>query len=214
LLRKLILNCAVAAGLLSLSQQANASVYTASLNETQVGGFGSGPYGSVTVTDISGGVDVLVKLASGFNFVDTGNSHTSFAFQLAAGSPLGTIAIIQPAGSPTYATVATAPDSPYGTFTEGLSCTPLCGSGASNPTPPPLEFTLEGAGISTASFVGNSGGTFFAADVSLSGTTGAIGASSLVAGVPEMSTWAMMVLGFCGLGFMAYRNRGAALRIV
>jgi hypothetical protein len=29
--------------------------------------------------------------------------------------------------------------------------------------------------------------------------------------VPEPSTWAMMILGFAGLGFMAYRRRGAAL---
>ena len=28
-----------------------------------------------------------------------------------------------------------------------------------------------------------------------------------VAAVPEPSTWAMMILGFCGLGFMAYRRR-------
>jgi hypothetical protein len=25
--------------------------------------------------------------------------------------------------------------------------------------------------------------------------------------VPEASTWAMMILGFCGLGFMAYRRK-------
>jgi hypothetical protein len=33
--------------------------------------------------------------------------------------------------------------------------------------------------------------------------------------VPEPSTWAMMILGFCGLGFMAYRRKqnGPALRI-
>jgi hypothetical protein len=31
--------------------------------------------------------------------------------------------------------------------------------------------------------------------------------------VPEPSTWAMMILGFAGIGFMAYRrrNQGAAL---
>jgi hypothetical protein len=28
-----------------------------------------------------------------------------------------------------------------------------------------------------------------------------------VGGVPEPSTWAMMLLGFCGLGYMAYRRR-------
>jgi hypothetical protein len=27
--------------------------------------------------------------------------------------------------------------------------------------------------------------------------------------VPEPSTWAMMILGFCGLGFMAYRKKSA-----
>jgi hypothetical protein len=34
-----------------------------------------------------------------------------------------------------------------------------------------------------------------------------------VAAVPEPSTWALMILGFCGLGFMAYRRKqsGSAL---
>ena len=31
-----------------------------------------------------------------------------------------------------------------------------------------------------------------------------------VAAVPELSTWAMMILGFCGVGFMAYRRRTTA----
>jgi hypothetical protein len=31
--------------------------------------------------------------------------------------------------------------------------------------------------------------------------------NSITAAVPEPSTWAMMILGFCGLGFMAYRRR-------
>jgi hypothetical protein len=36
----------------------------------------------------------------------------------------------------------------------------------------------------------------------------------VVAAVPEASTWAMMLLGFFGVGFMAYRNRAkSALRL-
>ena len=31
--------------------------------------------------------------------------------------------------------------------------------------------------------------------------------SAMVAGVPEPSTWAMMILGFLALGFMAYRKK-------
>jgi hypothetical protein len=36
-----------------------------------------------------------------------------------------------------------------------------------------------------------------------------------VVGVPEPSTWAMMILGFAGIGFMAYRRRNqtATLRV-
>jgi hypothetical protein len=32
---------------------------------------------------------------------------------------------------------------------------------------------------------------------------------TLTAAVPEPSTWAMMILGFCGLGFLACRRRNA-----
>jgi hypothetical protein len=42
-----------------------------------------------------------------------------------------------------------------------------------------------------------------------------IGAPVVVTAVPEPSTWAMMILGFVGLGFMAYRRKqnGAALSV-
>ena len=35
----------------------------------------------------------------------------------------------------------------------------------------------------------------------------ASGTITEVAAVPEPSTWAMMILGFAGLGFMAYRRK-------
>jgi hypothetical protein len=37
---------------------------------------------------------------------------------------------------------------------------------------------------------------------------------TISAAVPEASTWAMMILGFCGLGFMTYRRKqdGSAFR--
>jgi hypothetical protein len=31
--------------------------------------------------------------------------------------------------------------------------------------------------------------------------------------VPEPSTWAMMILGFAGIGFMVYRRKNTALRV-
>jgi len=43
-----------------------------------------------------------------------------------------------------------------------------------------------------------------------------IGGFETVGAVPEPSTWAMMILGFAGVGFLAYRRRGQgpALRLV
>ena len=41
-------------------------------------------------------------------------------------------------------------------------------------------------------------------------TNGFIGDSPAVNGVPEPSTWAMMILGFCGVGLVVYRRRNQA----
>jgi hypothetical protein len=58
------------------------------------------------------------------------------------------------------------------------------------------------------------GGSLSAADVSIASTTSFILESgnveigvAAVAAVPEPSTWAMMILGFAGIGFMAYRRK-------
>lgn len=62
-------------------------------------------------------------------------------------------------------------------------------------------------------------------DISLTAINGAtfqdvrqvrIGGFETVGAVPEPSTWAMMILGFAGVGFLAYRRRaqGQALRLV
>jgi PEP-CTERM motif len=40
----------------------------------------------------------------------------------------------------------------------------------------------------------------------------AVSGSILVEAVPEPSTWAMMILGFLGVGFVAYRRRGSSFR--
>jgi hypothetical protein len=40
------------------------------------------------------------------------------------------------------------------------------------------------------------------------GAAGGSANSSIVVSVPEPSTWAMMILGFLGVGFMAYRRKG------
>jgi hypothetical protein len=61
--------------------------------------------------------------------------------------------------------------------------------------------------------------SFWADDEHLAASAQAIEGNYLysvaVGAVPEPSSWAMMILGFCGLGFMAYRRKqnGVALSV-
>jgi hypothetical protein len=182
--------------------------------------------GTVTVSDIAGGVIVDVKLLSGAAFVDTGGPHTAFAYNLNLAPTSVTITAPNPnlrtepgkKGKPpkevplfkilTGAQSAT----PYGSFSNGIDC-PGCGPGASNAYGGPLSFTVMG--VSVANFVGNSskGSYLFAADViGPNGGTGSIAGNQIreiSSAVPEPSTWAMMLVGFGGLGLAAMRRRRA-----
>ena len=77
--------------------------------------------------------------------------------------------------------------------------------------------------------IANNAGETFAAQMGICGTAGVPAACTGsngpfantgfvggVAPVPEPSTWAMMILGFIGVGFVAFRRRssGQALRLV
>lgn len=46
--------------------------------------------------------------------------------------------------------------------------------------------------------------------IPLGGTTRYLAEGVAVAAIPEPSTWAMMILGFFGIGFMAYRRKSSA----
>lgn len=63
-------------------------------------------------------------------------------------------------------------------------------------------FTTTG-GPETLSFISNNEGAY----------GGVIGGVTISA-VPEPSTWAMMILGFAGVGFMAYRRRSQSIQAV
>lgn len=129
---------------------------------------------------------------------------------------------------------ATGPQdaTPFGSFSNGISYvieTPVLNptptdaqNGGGHGNPGPLEFRLYG--VTTSDFVDNDPngpGYFFAADLiactglSTSCTTGSFAANIVhitnnVAPVPEASTWAMMIVGFLGLGYLGLRQRQRA----
>jgi hypothetical protein len=71
-----------------------------------------------------------------------------------------------------------------------------------------LDLTVSGSGTATLTGFDPTPGSF---RLTSQGATGGgnftFSATTVVAGVPEPSTWAMMILGFVGLGFMAYRRK-------
>jgi hypothetical protein len=153
-------------------------------------------------------VDVKVTLENGTQgFVTTGN-HTSFAFNLSptTGITSANIGNLTPTATFTVLSPApgTFPDPAFGPFLYGITCS-IC-QGGSNPQIGPLEFTISG--VTTQNFL-NVDGFVFAADLKgPGGGTGAVAGDPLVTAIPEPSTWAMMLLGFLGIGFMTYRRKG------
>ena len=84
-------------------------------------------------------------------------------------------------------------------------------------TPGSLTYTIGDLLVTLTDFnfkIPNDGGTgynrvsAFSPSPDSLGTDNAVGEFTLnVAAVPEPSTWAMMILGFAGIGFMAYRRK-------
>jgi len=73
-------------------------------------------------------------------------------------------------------------------------------------------YTISFGNIGTLNSIDLIGNNAANGEPFIAGLTGALVTSA----VPEPSTWAMMILGFCGVGFMAYRRKqnGPALRPV
>ncbi len=94
--------------------------------------------------------------------------------------------------------------SPFGQFNSGFTFSggPVLRSQLSWTIGTPGEFTsvYDALGGSTASH------EFYLLSGGPGGITGTSYASDVSAAVPEPSTWAMMILGFAGVGFMAYRR--------
>ena len=179
---------------------------------------GTTPFGTVTVTQASSGANLLfnVALNGGYTF-DNGGFFDAFTFNLTG--PTQTISGL----SSGFAVDASLPQLqlPYGFFTYGIKYT---GNGAPNT----LGFSVTDPGLLSASTFALSTGclsfnpfcivfphphAYFSADINGDRTNGAVGATSLsviTTAVPEPSTWAMMLLGFAGVGYGVYRRKKAA----
>ena len=197
-------------GLFALTGYSQAAVLTINLNNyaSAVDSTSGQLLGTMVATDVIGGVDVTVALANPTTefFAVTGGGHVTIAWNL--DTPTAATNITPTSPTFTAVTNASPPGcvSGCGSFTNGLQGT---WKGTNNSFGGPVGFFL--AGITTADFRNNSDGFMGAIDALGPAGTGEIagmGTSVTTFGsVPEPSTWAMMMLGFAGLGFAAYRSR-------
>jgi hypothetical protein len=223
MVKSIIHYAAMAAGglLLSAASALAGPVYTFTTSQ----GVQPSNVGTITLTQInSTTVDVFVDLsdttlpAPQYGFINTGGPHTPFAFNLAGTESGVSATFLQPSGG-TYTfgvfslSTGNGDATPFGTF--GISINSTAGNGSSNAYYGDLKFDVtRTSGLSTDDFVANSALAYFAADLTNGTNTGSQAWETRVSAVPEASTWAMMILGFFGVGFMAYRRKGqAALRL-
>lgn len=228
---KLLAGAAVAATL-AFAGQASALTYVSQIEHANTDGVADGAFGKVTIDEVDANtLQLTVELfAPLIKIVDTGAAHVAFGFNL-VDSPNSTIDIVTPAGGGSFAYLGEGSfkQSPFGNFANAFAC---CGQGSSNGEPGPLVFTIKNAGGITFAGLGatlgpdgrllttgtgnrlasNAGGWWFGVDTSDGQNTGAKAARDAfapTAGVPEPTTWALMILGFGTAGAMLRRRRAA-----
>lgn len=194
-------------GVLAVPSGAQAAVLTIDENVYSTSAVQS-PAGStlavLTVTDLAGGgVSVVDSLDVATLFASTGGSHITVAFNLDKSITTSdiTVTTLSPPSFTVTVPVGTV-NGGFGAFTAGLQGD---WRGTSNNFSGPIDFTI--AGINTSDFVANSDGFIAVSDVLGNRGTGEVGGKiGTIAGTPEASTWAMMLLGFAGLGFAGCRK--------
>jgi PEP-CTERM motif len=205
--------------------QASIQDYTLGVSDPAAGLL-AGPYGTVEVNDAGGQLLITETLNANFAFRDASDSnHFSLTFNLDKTAASNGVNIATPSITPVGFQVIAGPqnNNPFGSFALVLDCeTSTCAPGYNAANNVTLKFTvtdtlndLSIADITSTLY--NSQNIYFASDiVDTGGKTGSVGAlqNPFTNSVPEPSTWAMMVLGFFGVGFMAYRRKSQmSLRI-
>jgi hypothetical protein len=159
------------AAIVGLSNLARADIYTISDCSNGLGCGTGNNFGTVTTSDISGGVNVHIVLNSDVRFY--ANFDPAIMFSLAAGIGTvtfgGTYTNYTPVPGGTQLASVFSPDG-IGTFNHGLFDTNE--NGFKGSTPGPLDFQVLASGLTTASFVPGIGGPtgnplFFAFDVGI-----------------------------------------------
>ena len=204
---------AMAAGLCAASSaQASLQMLTVDFNQyaSAVDTTPGEVLATMTVKDLAtGGVSVDVTLDDAIYFASTGGPHITFAFNLGKVISFNDFTFTNPSKSNFNFVLNKNAKSPFGSFTDGIDGT---WPGTSNHFAGPIDFTI--ADLQVSDFTKNANGYWGIVDVLGSHGTGEAGGNfgvtttitSITPSVPEPSTWAMMLLGFAGLGYAGFKR--------
>lgn len=164
--------------------------------------------GSVGTTlghvNVGAGGSLTLTLENGISFTGT-SGQPGFAFNVdkfSSTAITGTSSLqfsVPPPGDSATAV------STFGTFTTVVTCSSCNGFFASLSI-----FESAAGGFTNANFVANDMGYYFVGQVIGTDSNTAYIGYGIASPVPEPSTWAMLILGFAGVGFMTYRRRWSA----
>jgi hypothetical protein len=213
-MRKFVLLATAAfAALAAAPVSAQVATYSLSVSDAAAG-LGSGPYGTVTVTQNGDGTLSFVEtLFAGYRIHGGNDNHDAAAFTI-LGDPSLTITGLT-AGFTTENLGSGTSDSepPFGSFQTSIVCTTACGAGWGGGFAGPLSFTVSAATPLTLASLGynvyNGQNIYFTSDLVIAnGKTGNVGATlANTPSVPEPATWAMMLAGFGATGVAMRRSR-------
>jgi hypothetical protein len=189
----------------TITVQGTDDIFAAGLSQGTLDTAGS-PSGGGTIPqelNVSGGQNLIITASGSIFCCDSGSTPLTGPASGPAGNGGTTTLITNSTGSfignysgPSFALTGVYTDS------TGHPIGPIFVIGAGSPTVPfvvPVNATELFFGIPDG--LGFEGASGYYADNSGSFTVN-------VSSVPEPATWAMMILGFMGVGFMAYRGKG------
>jgi hypothetical protein len=169
------------------------------------GGLGTAPFGTVTLTEAGGNLDVSVSLNAGYFFVLTGAADfQDFKFN-ATGVAVSDISITQNAPYTLVASTGTYNGDGTGQFGFGITGAPGQGNGFANAFNSPINFHIANATIADLTNPNNLG-ILFVADL-YSSSTGNTGPADVTPGtsVPDGGATVTM-LGAALVGLAGFRK--------
>lgn len=207
----------LAAAALAASTAAPALADTATYSLSVVdpaASLGSGPFGTVTVTENGDGTLTFVETLLGGARIHAGNdNHDAAAFSLVGDPSLTITGLTSGFTTENLGSGTSDSEPPFGSFQTSIVCTTACGPGYGGGFAGPLSFTVGSSSALTLASLGhnvyNGTNIYFTSDLVIAnGNTGNVGATlSSAPNLPEPATWAMMLLGFGASGVAMRRTR-------